>query len=887
MFKVGGGGHRVFSGTVCAACALICACTGGQSSELVQSRARGLTVSEEIALGSARLAEAPVPVHAPALAAGGEGYLAVWYDGRAFLSVDKVVFGGDLFAAWIGSDGKLGPSFGVSHAPGPQVLPALAFDGTNFMAVWTDDRVSYGNDTTISSSIYGARISRQNGLLDPQGFRLSDGEGSDPALAFDGSNYLATFVRWDDNQNSDVLAVRFRPDGTRVDAAPTVVASGPLRQETPAVAYNGDQYLVVWQEEVGEDGNLRAARVGRDGRVVDTTPITVSAVAGTESEPAVASNGTDWLAVWHGVPSGWNAARIAANGTRLDTPPLDLGEASQWMSIGVAWDGTAYRVAHSEVDDQARYVPCYVRVTASGSVLDHGNCDAANSSENGGDVQLASNAGATFALWQENTSPPGQATRGGLLDSNARPSGPVGLVQSSTPQHSAVAAFAADTFLVAWIEPLNVESQQLVVARVDRSGQLDAEPVHVAGGAVANPALTAAGDGFLLAWENTNTKHLVVASIGSDGRPRSVVSPAGEAAATLPALAFDGSRYLLAWEDASFSGGIRALFLASDGQAASRTFSIAPTAARAPVVSAACGSLLVAWNDERDGPSEPYVRVASITSDRDLADGEGTSLGRSWIWDHRVSVASNGELFFVTWLDRVREQVLGARVTLDGTVLDPSGKTIFDEYGWKAMPRATWDGSRFLVTWLARPEPDAHPDVLGTHVDPAGAFDAAAPTLLSRTDPGASSIALTSDRRGTSLLTYHRLVLDPELLTARVRARTIAGQGASSVPFACGAPDAGLDAAGGNSGSAGSGGGGTTDAGGGSSGSGGSAASNGLGNPEHRAAEEGGGCGCRTTPSSPLNPLLTSALLGLVAAARRRKRHWAPSSAGVLPGATR
>ena len=79
-------------------------------------------------------------------------------------------------------------------APGDQYDPAVAFDGTNYLVVWRDDRAL--------SDVHGARVTQQGAVLDEDSIRSR----RDPAtsgsreVAFDGTNYL---VVWEDIVDND------------------------------------------------------------------------------------------------------------------------------------------------------------------------------------------------------------------------------------------------------------------------------------------------------------------------------------------------------------------------------------------------------------------------------------------------------------------------------------------------------------------------------------------------------------------------------------------------------------------------------------------------------------------------------------------------------------
>ena len=110
----------------------------------------------------------------------------VWRDNRNSTS--------DIFAALVSPNGEVltGPGFSVSTAPNEQSDPSIAFDGTNFFVAWTDRR-------GVSLDIYGARVSPGGGVVDVGGKAVSTATGPQavPAVAFDGTNYL---VVWSDTR---------------------------------------------------------------------------------------------------------------------------------------------------------------------------------------------------------------------------------------------------------------------------------------------------------------------------------------------------------------------------------------------------------------------------------------------------------------------------------------------------------------------------------------------------------------------------------------------------------------------------------------------------------------------------------------------------------------
>ncbi len=250
----------------------------------------------------------------PAVVATGSGFVVGWVDGRETPEFD-------LFAARVANDGSvLDPEgFVVSAATRNQVGPALAPSGSASLVVWTDAR--WGEE-----DIYGARVGSAGAVLDPAGIAVSTAARAqvEPAVAFDGSNAL---VAWEQGITGSrtIGAVRVGADGRILDDAGIPLAAPGYRTETdPAVAWNGSSYLVVWEADgIEEDADIWAARVSAGGGLVGSL-FPVTSVAGNERDPAVAWTGSSFLVAWeddrNGVDVDVFASRVSSTGTVADGP---------------------------------------------------------------------------------------------------------------------------------------------------------------------------------------------------------------------------------------------------------------------------------------------------------------------------------------------------------------------------------------------------------------------------------------------------------------------------------------------------------------------------------------------------------------------------------------
>ncbi|MEO0095719.1 MAG: T9SS type A sorting domain-containing protein [candidate division WOR-3 bacterium] len=255
--------------------------------------------------------------------------------------------------------------------PNYQGLASVAFGGTNYLVVWED----YRNGS--SPMIYGARVAQDGTVLDNAGIFISPGTpgAQRPSVAFDGTNYL---VVWQDSRSgsTDIYGARVTTSGVLLDTLGIPISVLLGRQEDASVAFDGTNYLVVWSDDRDSPWpDIYGARVTTDGVVLDPQGIPISTATEWQALPSVSFGGTNYLVVWDDCrnENDWNiyGARVTTDGVVLDPQGIPISTAVQLQhSTSVAFDGTNYLVVWED-ERSGTYSDIYgARVSQNGTVLD-------------------------------------------------------------------------------------------------------------------------------------------------------------------------------------------------------------------------------------------------------------------------------------------------------------------------------------------------------------------------------------------------------------------------------------------------------------------------------------------------------------------------------------
>ncbi|HYR29365.1 MAG TPA: hypothetical protein VEU30_12920 [Thermoanaerobaculia bacterium] len=615
---------------------------------------------------------------------------------------------------------SFGPAFGT------QYVQALATDGTDFLAVWSDqtpgragayaavvnERLEPQHATPLPplarGAIYSvhavwtgetylviwtdplqntsvARVSRDGILLGtPEVFAAAQ---MPMAVASNGAQALVVLA-----QGSDLTATLLDSRGRKTKDFIPIPHRGSLTNISAGAADGG--FVVVWSEQTsGSTGAVRMMRISESGEAAG--PFDLATQVPSWVGMVSVANGSDRVGLaYMRSPVAPDTAGTLVMQT-IDprdgavSAPVTMAVTTSYLQAVATRDGFAAGYLATEGDGLA-----LVTVDFSGVELER----VAISPAPGGDLRLASNGRAVVAIWRDyRLSPPGELSHlqihGLALDgaASSATSNVTPVAQSAVAQASAAIAPAGEEALVVWTDLTRTMTGDLVAARVDAGGNPIGAPVVLATASShrwMRPAAVFTGELWLVAWTelrrmgNSQQSYLKIARVGRDGTLRG--EPIELAAASGPYLASNGDVTVLAcW----FEGKSALMRFRRDGQSIDRV--------------------------PMSGPLPGAVSAIA-------------SNGREFL----IAVVSGSDWWQFPSPNRRDVQVI--RLDASGAPIDAAPIDVAMSPNDEAAPHVVSDGTDFLIVYQHGDTSDASESIRAKRVLRSGVLDGSAPA-----EPGA------------------------------------------------------------------------------------------------------------------------------------------------------
>lgn len=618
------------------------------------------------------------PTTTPRAAFDGANYLVVWC-GPWYGSQDSIV------ATRVSQSGTLLDPGGIRIGAG--AAPSVACDGSNYLVTWEQD-----------SAIRCARVSAAGAVLDTP-TTVTSVHGTAPAVAFNGTDYL---IAWG---GQDLYAARVSTAGVVIDTGGIVVSAAGGVQEFPSVACDGTNCLIAWRDTRPGDcsgySDIYGARVAASGAVLDPDGIAISEATFSQYYPAVAFDGANYLVAWQDYRTtdfDIYAARVATSGAVLDPDGLPIATRAIYQRYpSLSFGQGSYLVTWESWDSVSSQGIWGSRVQTSGVPRDTGFCIAPAGT---GFAPVAFGAGKYCVSWRQS----GIWTV--CIDTDGRVQEPVPVYAGANDQRQPSAAFNGSDYLVVWQDERMGDSADIRGIRISQSGaRLDPAPVYVcaSGKAQSRPAAASDGADFLVAWSDLrdDTADIYAARVSHDGvvlDTSGIVVCNAAGAQTLPAVTYNGADYLVVWQDRrDMACRIYAARVTSGGTVLDpQGFRVCDSASlqQNPGVAFDGANCLVVWSDNRAGTD---IFGARIDANGHVLDPTGLMLSPDSLNGSQPAVTYCGNWYFVAWV-RSPRSIDGAFVSRAGKVMD-TVNSIWNQNAVQRYPAVAYDGTNIAVVW--------------------------------------------------------------------------------------------------------------------------------------------------------------------------------------------
>ncbi|AKT42694.1 hypothetical protein [Chondromyces crocatus] len=572
-------------------------------------------------------------------------------------------------------------------------------------------------------------------------------------------------------------------------------SSGPAAglQDRPAIAWNGDHYLLVWQDNRRGTIDLWATRVEADGTLTDPTGKLLIEDA---RNATVASDGTDFLVVYgrsitlagssdiDWVNLSVEVARVSASGVVLSETTIDGARAYHDHPASVAFDGANYVIAWPTIANWVERPVYHARVSPQGVVLGAGPVASATGyaaavAFDGVNTLLV--AGDAHQITARRIDPQGNfvdATPFPLSEINDDPDPPFYFYQVGVGCSGGLctAIWGKDGIYETPPFPPSITASSIEARRITSQGKfVDASPLVLWQGdsilgAPQDLSVGFDGEDTLIVWESrqeadgdTAPTSIFTGRLTPQGTLSGVVQLADRV--TIPgyhnALASGGPKPLVVWADQRDGYGmwtrkdVTGVFLGPSGPVGAPLLVTGAPEQRHPSVAFDGENFIVAWADGRAGQSGTALDIyaARVSPSAQVLDPQGILVSSAplffpTLWDAHPRVAFDGEKAVIGWLTCTSSMVyhecyrVASRFSRAGVPLDATPLNMKMEFQWPGSYHApgmiSGDGEVLVV------DPDA---LAMTRIDQAGnmTFDFTPPDWTPYLEATSLPIASASD----------------------------------------------------------------------------------------------------------------------------------------------
>ncbi|MHC1776092.1 MAG: T9SS type A sorting domain-containing protein [Lentimicrobium sp.] len=543
-----------------------------------------------------------------------------------------------------------------------------------------------------------------------------------------------------------------------------VQTAAPYSQSNASIAFTGDIYLVVWHDSRGQEGHIYGARVDMDGNLLDPAGIVICNEPGYQTSPAVATNGEFFMVVWRDERNDDSeddiyGSRVSLDGTILDPGgfPICTAEDDQDDPV-VAGVGTGFCVVWSDYrkgNDQ----DIYANLISTEGTISHTNgfplCSLPSYQSY---PDICSDGSRYLIVWGDGRNAD-EDIFGTFVETNGMVSHPEGTAIAALPNdqnHPAVCS-GGEQFFLAWEDDTPAANETIRGARISNTGAL-LDPNGIAISAHPDfycvwPDVCYDGNNFWIAYAkgvygsgyNFDILSSRITTGGLVLDPSGIILAGTENREEFPVLAFDGQQMLICRQEIRNTSDIYGTFCDLQGNISPEDGILLSVGYNNQLFSKAGfdgTNYMAIWIDTRnDNAFDIYA--ARVSQSGTLIDQQAIPVVTGAGDCSYPAICFNGTYYLVAW--EHGSDLFGARINTDGQVLDPGGFVIY-QGGWtQSRPAIASDGQHWMVVWedgRNSTGSDYHMDIYGTLISNDGTllYPQGFPVIAFETDQKNSAI---------------------------------------------------------------------------------------------------------------------------------------------------
>jgi hypothetical protein len=480
--------------------------------------------------------------------------------------------------------------------------------------------------------------------------------------------------------------------GPEQAVSPAVPAVAAFAQTDPAIASDGDGFLAVWRD----NSRINAARLSARGELLD--PVWINVVSTPQvTAPAVVFVGGRYLVAW-GENDGIVRARyVGRDGRPMESIDLAAGPVGGFVPMPrAASNGDRALIAWERIEaGSGNNVHAFAAAIADARGVAVPRFEIARST--GGPSFDVAAAGDRFAVVYSQVDFSGKPVGNGYPSAviavpvglDGRTSGRITVVAAETPVFSIRAASNGSSILAAW-------ATASILPGEIRASRIGGAPFTVAGGTIEPQALVGSPGEYLLIYgDRTSTWSVTIPSFADRASPPEVFAAPSGQSVLATAAAFNGRDFGVAQMQLPLTpgrGGGEDLYGAiADGLGHAQA--AVPVALSLPYQNApdlASDGRLAVWYEQLPGEGGAIVGA--------LPGGAPFVIGRNAGLYALPHVGFDGDHYLVVWRPFITDAaVVGARVSRDGRLLDQKPIPIL-VFAWQlAEPQLDCGGGECLL----------------------------------------------------------------------------------------------------------------------------------------------------------------------------------------------